>query len=314
MPHAASPVCITYAALSVGALGFEGAVPWSFEEPHFKRPRLCSGSQPQPRLSGTADGGEHGGAQAFAASASPSAASLGLRRRSSAAVEFDADTSADCLGVACGSASILEDASAWRSSGALGQLPPKRLRTVEGLWWSGRPGEASVNSEVSAEKSPDKTSSFVWGPLPALSMDADQSPWCCTAAADDLDMDDPRAATSLQGAPTREGSAAARSAGMNSLALVPYLGPAGIASWLRSGSALCMQPAPCLSVREAALSMAVRVAQVVVDDMEELRAVVVHRSQALSAAHRLGQDIRDAERYQLLDDGHVLIPVHQRDC
>lgn len=309
MPRAASPVCVTYAAPGdVGGWTIGGSVPWTFEEPPDKRLRLSVDlSCILPAWSAAAARGDAGildercdkrlrrwGDDGPPASAGPEAAC----RRSHFALDEPSDQ-AD-----------------YRSEVSLGQLPSKRPRTTEEAWWAQRPGEELR---------------FVWGPLPLRATEPHrmlvQAP-PPVLAAEDAAMDggagdmlsDKATAATANDAGSRETRVvretrevmAFRSTGCTALVpyLGPYFGPTAAACWLRAGgSTTLLPPAARLAGGGGALALKVPVAQVVVDDQEELRAVVVHRSQALHAARRLGQTMRHVQHYQLLDDGHVLIPI-----
>jgi len=261
------------------------ASPWNFEEPRLKRPRLGSLG-----LGGAAAGGGEGGAS----KESPSE-----------------------------SGPLSVDRADWRWLNNLGELPPKRLRS-EVAWpvvRSAAHGEAAEKScravgrdcrERSLHAAP---STFEWGALPAVSevMSAEASP-----------AQHPASASSAARPPREEDAAVAMeedqdgSAGRGSqevslsacTALVPYLRPASLAStFLRTCGALRIMPEWRISAHDLVLRERVLVAEVLLDDAEELYAFVVPESQVALAAFRFGQCPRPVETYDERGPGLRIVPL-----
>lgn len=207
------------------------------------------------------------------------------------------------------------DRADWRRLDNLGELPPKRLR-CEVAWPVERlaqrcktfdKGCDSVGSDC-GERSPRAASStFEWGALPALPMEvaaAEVASEDSPMTTDTANMDDAPYALSRQ----------AQTARSRCTALVPYLKPSAVAAslstaFLHSGAALRLMPELRISASELALREKVQVSEVIVDEADELYALVVRENQVALAAYRLGQCPRPAETYDEREPGLRIVPV-----
>jgi len=270
MSYTADSLGPTYAVVPPEWCSLPEASPWSFEEPCFKRPRLGSFGQ------------------LFSL---PTPSRVGAQDRVASPLR----------------------AADWRWLDNLGELPPKRFRS-EVAWPSDRSvqrshasekcHQAAVGSDCGKRSPSAASSTFEWGVLPALPMEISAAE--VARGRSEASMED------VSEMVPRQEQAGARSA---CTALVPYLRPSAIAAslstaFLQSGAAWRMLPELRISTSELALRSKVNVVEVMLDDVDELYALVVHESQVALAAYRMGHCPRPVETYDEREPGFRILPVN----
>jgi len=277
MPRVSSPVCTTYALPVSGwpAAAGDEAIPWNFEEPCPKRPRLA------PELPGNI-----------------------------------CDDGPSCISDAFADAASERAASRWLTN--FGELPAKRVRrSLSAAWEPRTDGSFDAHQGLPTERS--GASRFTWGPLPATPMVTDHGP-----AAHWME---PPVEVTMQGATEATsdrdlvGALGSRSAGGGAggpssccTALVPYLGPSLSGRNFRHGLMSTFRLAEPVKSALASDSLTlsripVSVSQVVVDELGELRSVVVPISQAPLASWRLGHGPQAVPEFKLVSPGLVEVPI-----